>query len=99
MASYACFDELEASVPLSQLRPSVAFSRCAAHLPPDVDQLRGDELIMSLENTKKSPVQHEKSVTKVETKTRQVREANVRWGEPMLGGGELLRWIRAPFSG
>jgi hypothetical protein len=39
MASYTCFEELEASVPLTQLRPSVAFARCAAQLPDDVDQL------------------------------------------------------------
>ena len=49
MTSYASFEELEASVPLSQLRPSVAFSRCSAHLPYGVDQLRGDELVQSLE--------------------------------------------------
>jgi hypothetical protein len=49
MSSYACFEELEASVPLAQLRPSVAFGCCAARLPPDVDQLHGDELVQSLE--------------------------------------------------
>ena len=49
MTSYACFEELEASVPMPQLRPSVAFSRCAAHLPHDVDQLHGDELVQSME--------------------------------------------------
>ena len=49
MTSYICFEDLEASVPLAQLRPSVAFSRCAAHLPHDVDQLHGDELVRSME--------------------------------------------------
>ena len=49
MTSYTCFEELEACVPLSQLRPSVAFSRCAAHLPHDVDDLHGDELVQSME--------------------------------------------------
>ena len=49
MTSYASFEELEASVPLAQLRPSVAFARCAAHLPHDVDHLHGDELIVSME--------------------------------------------------
>jgi hypothetical protein len=49
MTSYPSFEELEASVPLTQLRPSVAFSRCASHLPDDVDQLHGDELVVSLE--------------------------------------------------
>jgi hypothetical protein len=49
MVSYTSFEELEASVPLTQLRPSVAFARCASHLPDDVDQLRGDELVASLE--------------------------------------------------
>jgi hypothetical protein len=49
MTSYTSFEELEASVPLSQLRPSVAFGRCAAHLPHDIDQLHGDELVVSLE--------------------------------------------------
>jgi hypothetical protein len=49
MTSYNSFEELEAAVPLSQLRPSVAFSRCAAHLPHDVDQLHGDELVQLLE--------------------------------------------------
>ena len=48
-SSYTCFEELEASVPMSQLRPSVAFSRCTAHLPHDVDQLHGDELVQSME--------------------------------------------------
>ena len=51
MTSYTCFEDLEASVPLAQLRPSVAFSRCAAHLPHDVDQLHGGELVQSLEIT------------------------------------------------
>ena len=49
MTSYTSFEELEACVPLSQLRPSVAFSLCAAHLPHDVDQLHGDELVQSIE--------------------------------------------------
>ena len=49
MASYSSFEELEASVPVAQLRPSAAFSRCAAQLPDDVDQLHGDELVASLE--------------------------------------------------
>ena len=49
MSSYTCFEDLEASVPLAQLRPSVAFSRCAPHLPHDVDQLHGDELVQSME--------------------------------------------------
>ena len=49
MAAYSSFEELEASVPLRQLRPSAAFSRCASHLPADVDQLHGDELVVSLE--------------------------------------------------
>ena len=49
MTSYTSFEELEASVPLTQLRPSVAFGRCTAHLPHDVDQLHGDELVQSLE--------------------------------------------------
>ena len=49
MTTYTCFEELEASVPMSQLRPSVAFSRCAAHLPHDVDELHGDELVRSME--------------------------------------------------
>ena len=49
MTSYTSFEELEASVPLTQLQPSLAFARCAAHLPEDVDQLHGDELIASLE--------------------------------------------------
>jgi len=50
MTTFSTFDELEASVPLSQLRPSVAFARCAAHLPTDVDELEGDELVSSLTN-------------------------------------------------
>ena len=49
MASYVSFEDLEASVPLSQLQPSVAFSRCTARLPEEVDQLHGDELVQSLE--------------------------------------------------
>ena len=49
MMPYTCFEDLEASVPVAQLRPSVAFNRCAAHLPHDVDQLHGDELVQSLE--------------------------------------------------
>ena len=49
MTLYTCFEELEASVPMSQLRPSVAFRRCAAHLPHDVDELHGDELVRSME--------------------------------------------------
>ena len=49
MVSCSSFEELEASVPLSQLRPSAAFARCASHLPDDVDELRGDELVASLE--------------------------------------------------
>ena len=49
MTSYTSFEEPEANVPLSQLRPSVAFGRFAAHLPHDVDNLHGDELIHSLE--------------------------------------------------
>ena len=49
MTLYASFEDLEASVPLSQLRPSVAFSRCTAYLPHDVDLLRGDELVRSME--------------------------------------------------
>ena len=49
MTSYTSFEELEASVPLTQLHPSLAFARCAAHLPDDVDQLHGDELVASLE--------------------------------------------------
>ena len=49
MTSYSSFEELEASVPLSQLRPSVAFSRCAAHLPHDIDQLHEGELVRSME--------------------------------------------------
>ena len=46
---YGSFAELEQSVPLAQLLPSLAFSRCAAPLPPDVDELHGAELIRSLE--------------------------------------------------
>jgi hypothetical protein len=48
-SSYTCFEDLEASVPMSQLRPSVAFGRCAAHLPHGVDELHGDELVQSME--------------------------------------------------
>ena len=47
--TYSSFEELECSVPLAQLLPSVAFGRCAAHLPHDVDSLHGDELVRSLE--------------------------------------------------
>ena len=43
-------EELEASVPLSQLHPSVSFNRCTAHLTSDADQLHGDELVLSLES-------------------------------------------------
>jgi hypothetical protein len=50
MRPYTSFEELEASVPLSQLRPSAAFGLCAAHLPPDVDSLHGDDLVSSLES-------------------------------------------------
>ena len=49
MTAYTSFEELESSVPLAQLLPSVAFGRCAAHLPHDVDSLHGDELVQSLE--------------------------------------------------
>ena len=49
MTAYTSFEELESCVPLAQLLPSVAFGRCAAHLPHDVDSLQGDELIQSLE--------------------------------------------------
>ena len=49
MAPYVCFEELEAGAPLTQLRPSVAFGHCAAHLPHDVDKLHGNELVLSLE--------------------------------------------------
>jgi hypothetical protein len=41
MTSYTSFEELEETVPLSQLRPLVAFGRCAAYLPHDV---RGAEV-------------------------------------------------------
>ena len=46
---YAIFEELESSVPLAQLLPSVAFGRCAAYLPQNVDSLHGDELVQSLQ--------------------------------------------------
>jgi hypothetical protein len=49
MTSYTCFEDLEASVPFAQLRSSLAFSRCAAQLPHDIDQLHGAELVQSLE--------------------------------------------------
>jgi hypothetical protein len=49
MTSFSNFEELEANVPVAQLLPSVAFGRCAAHLPNDVDALTGDELVRSLE--------------------------------------------------
>ena len=49
MTAYTSIEELESSVPLAQLLPSVAFGRCAAHLPHDVDSLQGDELVQSLE--------------------------------------------------
>ena len=48
MTTYTSFEELEASVPLAQLRPSVAFAACSVHLPDDVDCLHGDDLIRSL---------------------------------------------------
>ena len=48
MTTYTSFEELEASVPLAQLRPSVAFAACSVHLPDDVDSLHGDDLIRSL---------------------------------------------------
>lgn len=48
MTTYTSFEELEASVPLAQLRPSVAFAACSVHLPGDVDCLHGDDLIRSL---------------------------------------------------
>ena len=35
-------------MPLTQLRPSVAFAACSVHLPDDVDSLHGDDLIRSL---------------------------------------------------
>jgi hypothetical protein len=49
MTSYPCFEYPEASVPLSQLRPSVVSGRCAAHLQYDVDELHGEELVTSME--------------------------------------------------
>ena len=49
MTAYTSFEELESSVPLAQLLPSVAFGRCVAQLPHDVDSLYGDELVRSLE--------------------------------------------------
>ena len=48
MTAYSSFEDLETSVPLAQLRPSVAFAACSAHLPHDVDSLHGDDLIRSL---------------------------------------------------
>ena len=50
MTAHTSFEELESSVPLAQLLPSVAFAQCAAHLPHEVDSLHGDELVRSLEN-------------------------------------------------
>ena len=49
MTVYTTFEELECSVPLAELLPSIAFGRCAAPLPQDVDSLHGDELVRSME--------------------------------------------------